>query len=162
MSTSSSAAQESLSLILTDDSMFMNIILRYISAVGLAFCLLTSCNGGKDAIMGPEDTVEAFCRAVAAGDMEAARSLCDGESMKEYLDGWVKIRGELALKDSSALNIAAGILSEADFLAVRSERRGNERFITYTLEADGKTKTRQAIVINEEGEWRVKNITDVQ
>ena len=140
----------------------MNRILGYM-LVGM-LVLLVGCGGGQEAekVMGPEQTLETFCRAVAAGDMEMAEGLCDAEAMKEYLDGWERTWQDLEKKDSCALKIAAGMLSEAEFTVMKVEKKGDERFITYTLASGGKDKTRQAVVTKEEGEWRVKGMTDVQ
>ena len=126
--------------------------------------LLVGCGRGQEAekVMGPEQTLEAFCRAVAAGDMGTAEGLCDAEAMKEYLDGWKSTWQDLEKKDSSALKIAAGMLSEVEFSVVKVEKKGDVRFITYTLASGEKSKTRQAVVSKEEGEWRVKGMTDVQ
>ena len=125
--------------------------------------LLSGCAGGdKKAIMSPEETVEAFCRAVAGGDMERAGELCDAEAMKAYLESWNSTWEQLEKKDSSALRIAAGILSEAEFSVDRSEKEGDRRTVTYTLKTEGQSKSRKAILKKEEGEWKVEGLTDVQ
>ena len=50
-----------------------------------------SCGGrsSETGPSGPEETVEAFNRAITAGDFAAARSLCDTVSMKNYLDSYI-------------------------------------------------------------------------
>ena len=58
------------------------------------------------------------------------------------------------------MKIASGILSNAGIKVQKTERDGDKRVIIYTLEVDGKTKTRSAVVRKEEGAWRVENITD--
>ena len=40
------------------------------------------------------------------------------------------------------------------------KKEGDKRIVLYTLEADGHSKTRKAIVKKEEGAWRVERITD--
>ena len=52
--------------------------------VGVTLMMMAGCGGGQEktgaekrAEMGPEGTVEAFCRAVAGGDFAVAKSLCD-------------------------------------------------------------------------------------
>lgn len=126
--------------------------------------LLSGCKDVKqgEQVLGPEAVVEAFCRAVAAGDMEQAGELCDTVSMKGYLDAWTETWAELAVKDSSALRIAAGILSESAFTVADVVKDGDRRIINYTLETGGKTKNRSAVVRKEEGEWRVESMTDAQ
>ena len=126
--------------------------------------MLSGCRGveQKGQVMGPEAVAEAFYRAVAAGDMEQAEALCDTVSMKGYLDAWKASWSELAEKDSCALRIAGGILSESAFTVVNVEKEGDRRSVTYTLEADGQNKSRKAVLKKEEGEWRVERMTDVQ
>ena len=126
--------------------------------------LLSGCKDVKqgEQILGPEAVVETFCRAVASGDMEQAEELCDTVSMKGYLDAWTETWAELAVKDSSALRIAAGILSESTFTVTDVVKDGDRRIINYTLETGGKTKNRSAVVRKEEGEWRVESMTDAQ
>lgn len=156
MSTYSSAVQESPSLLLID----MN---RYLYIIAAALLLSGGCRGGQqEAVLGPEDTVEAFFRATASGDMETARTLCDTAAMKVYLDNWTAAWEELEKQDSSALRIAAGILSESSFAVVKTEKDGERRAVTYTLESEENTKTRKAVLKKEEGEWRVEEVTDVQ
>lgn len=124
--------------------------------------IMSGCGGsGEETVLGPEETVEAFCRAVAAGDMSRARELCDTSAMKSYLDAWNDTWEELYRKDSSALRIASGILSEAVVTVTDVEKAGDVRTVRYTLEADGRTKVRQAALRKEEGEWRVESLTDV-
>ena len=126
--------------------------------------LLSGCKGTqqKGQVMGPEAVAEAFCRAVAAGDMEQAETLCDTVSMKGYLDAWKESWAELAKKDSSALRIAGDILSESAFTVVKVEKDADRRTITYTLEAEGRSKSRKAVLKKEEGEWRVESMTGVR
>lgn len=129
----------------------------------MSLLLLSGCAGGeKKTVMSPEETVEAFCRTVAVGDMERACELCDTEAMKAYLENWNSTWKQLEKKDSSALRIAAGILSEAEFSVDRSEKDGDRRTVTYTLKTEGQSKSRKAILKKEEGEWKVEGLTDVQ
>lgn len=127
-----------------------------------AIVVLAGCRQGteKEQAISPEQTVEAFCRAVASGDMSQAQSLCDTVAMEGYLQKWAEKWAALERKDSSALKIASGILSNAGIKVQKTERDGDKRVIIYTLEVDGKTKTRSAVVRKEEGAWRVENITD--
>lgn len=137
--------------------------MKIFSFIIIAMLLLGGCAGGeKKAVMSPEETVEAFCRAVAGGDMEKACGLCDTESMKTYLESWNTTWEQLEKKDSSALRIAAGILSDAEFSIDRSEKEGDKRTVTYTIKTEGQSKSRKATLKREEGEWRVEGLTDVQ
>lgn len=127
-----------------------------------AIVALAGCRQGteKEQTLSPEQTVEAFCRAVAAGDMAQARSLCDTAEMDDYLQDWADKWAELERKDSNALKIASGILSNADINVLDTGRDGEKRIVRYTIEVDGKVKTRSAVVRKEEGAWRVESITD--
>ena len=137
--------------------------MKIYSFIILALLLLSGCAGGeKTALMSPEETVEAFCRAVTGGDMARAGELCDTEAMEVYLEAWNATWEQLEKKDSSALRIAAGILSEAEFSIDRSEKDGDKRTVTYTLKTEGQSKSRMAILKKEEGEWKVEGLTDVQ
>ena len=126
--------------------------------------ICTLMHGCRDAeeekSMGPEAAVETFCRAVAAGDFETAGGLCDTVSMKGYLDEWRKVWNDLQKEDSSALAIASSMLSGAEIEVIRTERNGEKRTVLYRIEAEGNSKTRTATVKNEEGEWKVEEISD--
>jgi hypothetical protein len=126
--------------------------------------ICTLMHGCRDAeekkAMGPEAAVETFCRAVAAGDFETAGGLCDTVSMKGYLDEWRKVWNDLQKEDSSALAIASSMLSGAEIEVIRTERNGEKRTVLYRIEAEGNSKTRTATVKNEEGEWKVEEISD--
>ena len=126
--------------------------------------ICTLMHGCRDAeekkAMGPEAAVETFCRAVAAGDFETADELCDTVSMKRYLDEWRKVWNDLQKEDSSALAIASSMLSGAEIEVIRTERNGEKRTVLYRIEAEGNSKTRTATVKNEEGEWKVEEISD--
>ena len=117
-------------------------------------------NAEEKEAMGPEAAVETFCRAVAAGDFETAGGLCDTVSMKGYLDEWRKVWNDLQKEDSSALAIASSMLSGAEIEVIRTERNGEKRTVLYRIEAEGNSKTRTATVKNEEGEWKVEEISD--
>lgn len=123
--------------------------------------LMHGCGDAEEKkAMGPEAAVETFCRAVAAGDFETAGGLCDTVSMKEYLDEWRKVWNDLQKEDSSALAIASSMLSGAEIEVIRTERNGEKRTVLYRIEAEGNSKTRTATVKNEEGEWKVEEISD--
>lgn len=123
---------------------------------------VNGCKQQEESVLGPEDTVEAFCRAIAGGNMSQACQLCDTSAMKNYLDCWQEKWNELEAKDSSALRVAAGILSESLFSVEKTEKEGEKRVVTYTLESEGESKTCRAVLRKEEGEWRLEALTDVQ
>ncbi len=134
-------------------------ILKYIFICTAAVFTLASCNEKKEA-MTPEAVVETFCRAVAAGDFDSARRLCDTVSMDGYMKNYQKAMDSLQKKDSSATAVAVSLLSGAEFEVNGTERKGDERIIRYTLKTEGNTKTKKATLKKEEGEWKVKEITD--
>ena len=140
----------------------MNRILKYL-IVAAGMVMAAGCGGNnaeEKRAMGPEAAVETFCRAVAAGDFETAGGLCDTVSMKGYLDEWRKVWNDLQKEDSSALAIASSMLSGAEIEVIRTERNGEKRTVLYRIEAEGNSKTRTATVKNEEGEWKVEEISD--
>ncbi len=134
--------------------------LKHIFVCTAAVLATASCNEQKEP-MTPEAVVETFCRAVAAGDFDAARSLCDTVSMDDYLKNYQTAMNSLQKEDSCATAIAASMLSGAEFEVDGIEKNGDERIIRYTLAAEGNIKKKKATVAKEEGEWRVKEITDV-
>lgn len=143
--------------------MIMKNIMRYLAAVAAA-TMLISCggNGSEEKEMGPEDVVEAFNRAITAGDFASAKELCDTMTMKEYIDSHMEAWDMLQKEDSSALYIASALLSGAVMQVEKTEKTDEGRAIYYTLEADGRSKTRKAEVKKVEGAWRVAAITDAK
>ncbi len=133
--------------------------LKYLFICTATIFVIASCNGKKEA-MTPEAVVETFCRAVATGDFDTARTLSDSVSMNDYLNNYMKVMNSLQKKDSCALGIASEILSGAEFEVTGVEKNGEERTVQYTLKAEGCEKAKKATVKKEEGEWRVKEITD--
>lgn len=124
--------------------------------------ILAGCKGAeKEKVMGPEQTVEAFCRAVTAGEWAEAEALCDTLSMKEYLDSYKEAWETLHKEDSSAMAIAKGILAGTVMSVDDIRKEDDRRIISYTLTADGNRKARKAVVRKEEGAWRVERISDV-
>lgn len=126
-----------------------------------AFPLMTiGCKGGTSVEMGPADVVESFNRAITAGDFSQARQLCDTVLMKDYLDSYQEAWDVILAEDSTALSIASSILEKTVIDVVEVRKEDEKRIVLYTLEADGHSKTRKAIVKKEEGAWRVERITD--
>jgi hypothetical protein len=105
--------------------------------------------------------VEAFCRAVTAGEWAEAEALCDTLSMKEYLDSYKEAWETLHKEDSCAMAIAKGILAGTVMSVDDIRKEDDRRIISYTLTADGNRKARKAVVRKEEGAWRVERISDV-
>lgn len=137
-----------------------------ISTVAAAAVMLavTACGSGKTdkvAEMGPEQTLEAFCRAVAAGEFDKATALCDTTAMKEYIEAYVQAWEMQAKADSSATAIAGAVLSEAEITVEDVTREGEKRHILYIMDAgNGLMKEKKATVKKEEGAWKVEQITD--
>ena len=124
--------------------------------------MAAGCGGRQDkkAEMGPAETVEAFVRAVTAGEFDEAMSLCDTLTMKEYVDRYAGAWDMLTRKDSSATAIAAGIMADFEFAVEDIAKNDDSRLVTYTVTAGGKTKTKTATVKKDEGVWKVEEITD--
>ena len=111
--------------------------------------------------LGPEETVEAFCRAVAGGEFEAAAALCDTAAIQDYIGRYAQAWKMQAKKDSSATAIAAATLSEAEFVFDKTIRDGDTRTVSYTISSGEKmTKRKTATVKKVEGVWKVEKITD--
>lgn len=141
--------------------MTMKNIMKFLAPAAAALMLL-SCGGkGTGKVeMGPEEVVEAFNKAVTAGDFASAKELCDTSAMKDYLDTYMEAWEVLQQEDSSALAIASSLLSGAVIQVEKVEKAEEGKAIYYTLEADGRSKTRKATVKKVEGAWRVESITD--
>ena len=135
---------------------------KYLFVIIIGICSIVSGCGNaveKKAEMGPEAVVEAFNRAVTAGDFDMARSLCDTVSMKGYLDSYMEAWATLQKEDSSALAMASSLLTGAVIEIGKVVKNGEDREIYYSLEADGHRQERKATVKKEEGEWKVQEIT---
>ena len=115
----------------------------------------------KGGPMKPEEVTETFCRAVAAGDIEAARTLCDTISMKKYMDACRMTWEEAVKQDSTAAAIAKGIMDSMEFRTDDVSKDGNTRIVAYTISTkDGQGKSKEARLRKEEGAWIVERITD--
>ena len=131
-----------------------------VALIGICTFMYGCRNAEEKKAMGPEDVVEAFSKALASGDFENARCLCDSIAMKDYIEGYAEVWNRLQKEDSSALAIAASLLSEAEMSIIRSEKTGDGKDVYYRIEADGNVRELKATVKKEEGEWKVKMITD--
>lgn len=144
------------------EDMKRNIISTVVATV--VMLALTACGNGKaDKVteMGPEQTLEAFCRAVASGEFDKATVLCDTTAMKEYIEAYAQAWEMQAKADSSATAIAGAVLSDAEITIEDVIREGERRHIIYIMDAgNGLRKDKKATVKKEEGVWKVEQITD--
>ena len=94
------------------------IIIMAIAAVFAAGCSQRSGAG-----LSPAETVEHFCTALASGDFAKAASLCGSGSADSCIGAYRTAWEKSEKNDSSAMKIAAGILSgmEVQVTDVRKE-----------------------------------------
>ena len=135
----------------------MKVFLRAV-LIFAAFSLVC-CKGGGSIEMGPAEVVEAFNKAITAGDFDQAGQLCDTLSMSDYLESYREAWITLQKEDSTALSIAGHILNNAVIEVEEVRKDGDSRIVIYSLAADGHNKSKKALVKKEEGAWRVKRIT---
>ncbi len=129
-------------------------------AAAVMMLMAAGCGEKKAAVMGPDETVEAFCRAVAAGRFEEAKSLCDTVTMKGYIEKYAQAWNMLTEKDSKATAIASASLADADIMVEDIAKDGDRRIITYVIAAGDMDKKKTATVRKEDGVWKVERITD--
>lgn len=134
----------------------------FINAVVVAVMMVAGCGQRSGSVeMGPGEAVEAFCRAMAAGEFDEARALCDTVAMKDYIGNYAEALEMQMEADSSVAAIAAGLVSRAEMTVDEVVEDGERRLVHYTVTlADGTAKTKTAKVRKEEGAWRVEAITD--
>ena len=138
--------------------------IRYIILIAAAV-IACSCSqtGKQEKALGPEETVEAFCKAMACGDFTAARELCDTVSMASYIGACQERWDNMARMDSALVDIAAALLSSAQIEINETVKDGECRKVFYTIDATmGMKKEKVATVKKEEGAWRVGMISDAQ
>ncbi|MBO5419989.1 MAG: DUF4878 domain-containing protein [Bacteroidales bacterium] len=134
-----------------------------VCAIALVVVLVIALRGNSSSQTkadGPAQVVEAFNRAITAGDFEKAASLCDTISMKNYLESYKEAWQVINMEDSTVLAIASEILTGAVLNIEEVLNEDGKKLVVYTLEADGHSKTRQARLKKEEGEWRIEAVTD--
>lgn len=137
------------------------IRLKYVMTVLLGAMCLAGCGGKKSAEMGPAETVETFCKAMTAGEWDEAEALCDSHEMSEYIDGYKEAWASLQASEGEKVTaIAEKLLGEAQVAIDDVSKQDDKRVVTYTLSADGMSKTRKATLKKEEGAWRVEKIAD--
>lgn len=130
-------------------------------AIGAIVAFVLIVRGGKDGrAEGPEAVIEAFYKAVAAGDWDAAGALSEGAAMDGYINEYRSIWEDVHAADTNAAEIASSILFEIKVSVDRTEKTDDGKAIYYILEAGEFSKERKAYMIKEEGAWRVKEITD--
>ncbi len=144
-------------LILIDMSRLILIMAVMLMAAG--------CGGRKNeknaTVMGPEETLEAFCRTLSGGEFEEAMSFCDTMAMKGYIERYAQAWNMMAKKDSGATAIAAATLADAEIIVEDIAKEGDKRTITYIIAAgEGMKKKKTATVGKVEGVWKVEKITD--
>ena len=82
-----------------------------------------------------------------------------GEGHCHYVkEAWDVLNAE----DSTIMSIASSILEKAVIKVEDVKKDGDKRVVLYSLEADGHSKTRKAIVKKEERAWRVEMISDAR
>ena len=110
--------------------------------------------------MGPVETVEAFCKAVTAGQWDEAESLCDITTMKDYISTCQDAFEKMRKQDNAVMAIAEGIIAGSEITVNDSRKVEDKRVVTYTLTTGEYSKTRKATLRKEEGAWRVEKIAD--
>jgi len=134
-----------------------------VTAIALVIVLIIAFRGDSSSPAkadGPAQVVETFNRAITAGDFAKAATLCDTVSMRNYLESYQEAWQTINREDSTVLSIASDILSGAVLNIEDILTEDGKKVVLYTLEADGHSKTRQARLKKEEGEWRIEAITD--
>lgn len=142
----------------------MKRMMKYIC--GFAAAVLACSCGPKteeQKVLGPEETVEAFYKAVSCGDFAAARELCDTVSMSGYLEKNESNWERMIQMDSTIASIAGELLSSAAVEIGNVTRDGEHRLVHYSIDAVmGMKKDKIATVKKEEGVWKVETITDAR
>lgn len=129
-------------------------------AIAASLIIVFSRKGSEKSPSGPEITLENFHKAILSGDFDLAKSLCDSVSMKTYIDEYISTWERMQQEDSSMLAIASTLLSDTELKIEGTEKTEKGRRVHYTIEAAGEIKERTATLKKEEGEWRVKTITE--
>lgn len=138
------------------------LIAGAIAAVLLLLLLVRGCGGKGDSVeLGPAETAEAFCRALAAGEFARACELCDTVSMKAYIDTYRSVFESFSEENEKAAAIASGILGDMDFSVENMTKEGGRRIVFYTIGlSDGMKRNKVATLMKVEGAWKVETVTD--
>ena len=128
-------------------------------AIFVAMALMAvGCGGAKEQELGPGETVQAFCKAVAENDLAAAEGLCDMQTMADYMDSVSEIWGS---SDSPVADIASVMLAEMKVEIDNIVKSENGRTVFYTISLpEGKNKEKIADLKKEEKGWKIERITD--
>lgn len=129
---------------------------------GMGVCLMMGgCFSGKEKKDGPEVVVEQFYKAMAAGEWDKACCLCDTVTMKDYLEGYQEAWDSFCQQDSAVLEIASSMLADAAVEVTGIEKAEDGRLVQFTVQTGNIKVERKAIVMkNEEGAWKVTEITE--
>lgn len=146
----------------------MNKTLKYVFVAGVALgaiaaAILFMKGDDGDEKMTPEKTLTDFYKAVTSGDLDHATGYCDVETMSDYLDKWRGTWTAEQSKDSSALNIASGLLQgiELTMSDISNEGKGRKA-LTYTIGSGKASKQKKAVIREEEqGKWIIESVIDV-
>lgn len=132
--------------------------MRNLLILTIITALMTGCFQGREAELGPEETLETFYRVLCTGDFDSAAALCDSLSMDGYIDGYGRTFMEC---DSTVRAIVADILSEMTVTVTDVEKSGDNRTVFYELTTTGGCcKEKVATLRKEEGAWKIEAITD--
>ena len=130
-----------------------------ICAVIAAIMSLTGCGGGSKSMeMAPSETVKAFCKAIASGDWEQAKELCDTASMKDYLQANMQEWQKLQTEDEGAMAVAESIMAQTSVTIEQTSKEDDKRVVIYTLAVEEFSKKCKATLKKEAGAWRVERI----
>lgn len=135
---------------------------KYFFAAVIAICAITGCGGQKEKkVMGPEEVVETFCKAVLCREYDKASALCDSTIVESYIESYAASMEKAARQDSSAVAIAARMLETAEITIEDVNKIQDKRQISYTIViTDDLKKEKTATLRKEEGEWKIEAITD--
>ena len=132
--------------------------------ITIALTLMLAGCGNRQAEtvnLGPEETVEAFCRAIAGGEFDEAKEFCDTATMTGYIARYAEALEAQARRDSGAVAIAAAELAKTEFTVEDIVKDGEFRHVHYTISAgEGMNKKKTATVKKTEEGWKVEDITD--
>ena len=128
-------------------------------AIFVAMTLMAvGCGGAREQELGPGETVQAFCKAVAEGNLAAAEGLCDMQMMAEYMNSVSDIWNNA---DSSVAGIMPVILAQMQVEIDNVTKSENGRTVFYTISLPGgKNKEKIADLKKDEKGWKIERITD--
>ena len=132
------------------------------AALLVLLLLVRGCGEDEQSVeLGPSETAEAFCRALAAGRFDEAKGLCDTIAMADYINTYIAAFEEAVQNNGKAADIAAGILEEMEFSVSDIVKEDGRRQVFYTIGlSDGTRKEKIATMTKEEGAWKVEAITE--